>query len=130
MANFARFYRSRSANASSTALALIWELDKLYAGVLQRAASKNPRSEHAERIQCVIATIICLRNPLSLSNLATFLSATLEDIRNTLHFQHSVVIVPDDAEEPVRFFHQSFPDFIRDEARFTDKRFLDKCIRA
>ncbi len=86
------------------------DLDKLYLSVLQHAVSKNPRKEHVECIQRVVATIVCLRNPLSVNDLAVFLSMLKDDVRNTLRYLHSVVVVPDDDESlPVRFFHQSFP---------------------
>jgi len=104
------------------------DLDKLYLGVLERAASKNPRKEHVERMRRVIATVVCLRNPLTLFSLAEFLSMTVDDIRNSLHYLHSVVVVPETPGEPVRFFHPSFPDFIADYKRCTDERFLLRVV--
>ncbi len=97
-------------------------LDNLYLGVLQQAATKNPRN--TECIRCVIATVLLLRDPLSLGDLAIFLSMTVDDIRKALHHLHSVLLIPDDPSESVRFFHKSFPDFIRDRSRCTDERFL------
>ncbi len=100
-------------------------LDNLYLSVLQHAVSKNPRKEHVECIQRVVATIVGLRNPLSITDLAIFLSMLTDDVRNTLRYLHSVVVVPDDDESlPVRFFHQSFPDFVQDKERCTDETFL------
>ncbi len=100
------------------------DLDNLYLHILQQSVFKNPRMEQIRRIRIVIATVLCLRKPLRVSDLAKFVSATVVDILNSLHFLHPVILVPGDAEGPVRFFHQSFPEFIQDGARCTDKQFL------
>ncbi len=97
-------------------------LDNLYLGVLQQAASKNPRN--TERIRHIIATVVLLRSPLSIADLAVFLSMTSDSIRKTLRHLHSVVLVPDGSKESIRFFHQSFPDYLRDKARCANKQFF------
>lgn len=100
------------------------DLDTLYLNVLQRAVSKNPREEHAKCIQRLLATILCLRKPLKIDELVIFLFMTKDEVLRALRFLHSVVVVPDDVKEPVRFFHQSFPDFLRDKPRCTDGKFF------
>ncbi len=101
-------------------------LDELYLGVLHLAAPKDMSQENTEDIRTVLATVVRLREPLSVSNLAAFLDMKLEDIQSALGDLHSVVLVPDDREDrvPVRFFHKSFPDFIQDKSRCMDERFL------
>ncbi len=99
-------------------------LDELYLGVLRLAAPAGTPEEHVASIRCVLATVICLREPLSISDLAAFLSTTSDGIRKALYDLHSVVLVPDDHTESVRFFHQSFPDFIKSKKRCADKRFF------
>ncbi len=71
------------------------DLDKLYLGVLLRAGLKNSRKAYVELIQSVIATVVCLRNPMSVSGLAKFISASTDDIRKSLRYLHSVIVVPD-----------------------------------
>jgi len=98
------------------------ELDDIYRRILWRANTwLNPS---AKATRTAIATVVLLRDPLSIGDLAVFLSVSLDDIRNTLRDLHSVVIVPDDPQEPIRFFHRSFQDFLQDRHRCTDKKFL------
>ncbi len=99
------------------------KLDELYMDILEQVSRGRSSSRH---IQLVITTVMCLRDLLSIGDLAVFLSTSVGDIStsDTLLQLHSVVIVPDDPQEPVRFFHHSFPDFIRDLRRCTEKKFL------
>ncbi len=84
------------------------KLDKLYSGILGQASTRDSGSDR--HIRLVIATVMCLRDPLSIDDITVFLSTSLDDIRYTLYDLHSVVIVPDDPQEPLQFFHRSFPN--------------------
>ncbi len=101
-------------------------LDRLYLGVLETTVSENFDKEDLDRINCVIATTILLRDPMSVDNLAAFLSISVNEIRTALYHLHSVIIVPppDHPSRPIRAFHPSFPDFLKDSTRCTDERFL------
>ncbi|KLO12393.1 hypothetical protein SCHPADRAFT_998146 [Schizopora paradoxa] len=99
-------------------------LDSLYLGVLKRALANNGQELYTHRVRCVLATILCLRRPMSTLQLAEFLLTSDENIRSALHFLHSVLLVPEGSFEEVRFFHPSFPDFLRDKDRCTDKSFI------
>ena len=63
-------------------------------------------------------------NPLSVRALSDLLGVS--SISATLHSLHSLLLVPDPdrKEDPVRVFHKSFPDFLTDPGRCTDKRFF------
>ncbi|KLO12430.1 hypothetical protein SCHPADRAFT_998163 [Schizopora paradoxa] len=99
------------------------DLDALYLGVLTQSVSKTAAGRYAKRIKLVIMAVLCLRRPLSVSNLAHLLSLSTGDVLNALRNLHSVLVVPDEEDDLLRFFHASFPDFIQDPERCSDLRF-------
>ena len=62
-------------------------------------------------------------NPLSPASIATILRFGTESTFRRLSSVHSLLILQEDINSPVRPFHKSFPDFIVDETRCTNKRF-------
>ncbi len=68
-------------------------LDKLYLGILQQAATKSPDNGHVEHLRDVISTIACLRHALRVTCLAEFLSVAVGDILSALQHVHSVEVV-------------------------------------
>ena len=94
------------------------ELDELYHMVLSKGVS-NP--DRMLDFQHVLATVVLLRNPMSLQTLSKFLQ--IPDIRNLLIHIQSIIPLPQDPEGKVEIYHPSFPDFITDSSRCHDDRF-------
>src|SRR5258708_440889 len=94
------------------------ELDELYYMVLSKGVS-NP--DCMLDFQHALATVVLLRNPMSLQTLSKFLQ--IPDIRNLLIHIQSIIPLPQDPEGKVEIYHPSFPDFITDSSRCHDDRF-------
>ncbi|KAF9643733.1 hypothetical protein BDM02DRAFT_1359722 [Thelephora ganbajun] len=97
-------------------------LDSLYMPILQEAfGDDDPEDDH--EIRSVLGAVVLAANPLSPSTIATLLGFSAKDVFLRLSSVHSLLILQDDINQPVRSFHKSFPDFIIDENRCIDKRF-------
>src|SRR6266436_1584376 len=94
------------------------ELDELYHMVLSKGVS-NP--DRMLDFQHVLATVVLLRNPMSLQTLSKFLQ--IPNIRNLLIHIQSIIPLPQDPEGKVEIYHPSFSDFITDGSRCHDDRF-------
>jgi hypothetical protein len=97
-------------------------LDGMYLQILTEAAqtSGNP-TLHERSLKNILSTVVLLQEPTNMSALASLAG---EDARTSaiLPLLSAVLLV--DETVPVRLFHPSFPDFISDRARCSDKRFL------
>ena len=97
-------------------------LDSLYMSILQEAfGSDDP--ENDPRIRSILGAVVLATNPLSPSAIAALLGLELEEVYLVLSLVHSLLILQEDIDQPVRSFHKSFPDFVVDPARCTNKRF-------
>jgi hypothetical protein len=98
-------------------------LDDLYRDILARAFSiKNDRFMETRRNILGLLVVAC--DPLSPTAIAGLLDiADANDVKTSLRSLHSLLIVPDDLSRPIRFYHQSFPDFLKDPSRCIDSRF-------
>ena len=101
-------------------------IDQLYAKVLQQAFTNvNPdNSQRYLRFQIVVGAILLIFNPLSIEDLSDLLGHSTQYIQNTTRTLHSLLLVPDGIEDPIRIFHKSFPDFLMDPHRCQDRQFL------
>ena len=101
-------------------------VDLLYTKILEQAAYDADTVEDDEEIYCdfrtVVGAVLLVYNPLSAKALSDLLR--LPDIHTTLYSLHSLFLIPDDPEDPIRTFHKSFPDFLTDPNRCKDQRFL------
>jgi len=97
-------------------------LDALYTSILQEAFSDDDPEDDA-MARSVLGAVVLAVNPLSPSAIATLLGYDTEDVLPSLSPAKSLLILQEDVRHPVRSFHKSFPDFITDPARCTDKRF-------
>ena len=97
-------------------------LDLLYLTILQEAFSDD-LPEDDPKVRSVLGAVVLAANPLSPSTIATLLGFDTEDVTPLLSSVHSLLILQDDVNHPVRPFHKSFPDFITDSTRCTDQRF-------
>ena len=97
-------------------------LDSLYMSILQDAfGDDDPEDDQLGR--SILSAVILSTNPLSPSSIATMLGFDTEGTFLRLSSVHSLLILQDDVDSPVRPFHKSFPDFIVDPTRCTNKRF-------
>ena len=97
-------------------------LDSLYTSILQEAFGDDD-PEDDPKIRSVLGAVVLAANPLSPSTIATLLNFDIEDVAPLLSSAHSLLIFQEDSDLPVRPFHKSFPDFIMDPTRCTNRRF-------
>ena len=99
-------------------------IDFLYTQVLEQAFH-NIDQDYCLHFRLVVGVVVLIFNPLSIKALSDLLKncSTQSKIHNTLRALHSVLLIPDNIEDPVQIFHKSFPDFLVDPGRCTDTRF-------
>ena len=97
-------------------------LDSLYTTILQEAFGDDD-PENDPRVRSVLGAVILATNPLSTTTIATLLNIDTDGVFPLLSSLHSLLILREDIDHPVRPFHKSFPDFIIDPARCTNQRF-------
>ena len=114
-------------------------LDLLYMTILQQAFGHDD-PEDDPKIRSILGTVVLGVNPLSPSTIAMLLGYDTEDVFPLLLSTSSLLVLQEDVNSPVRSFHKSFPDFITDPTRCTNKRFhispsthhlelLDSCFK-
>jgi hypothetical protein len=97
-------------------------LDSLYMSVFQKSFRKN-KAEDDAMVRSVLSATILVANPLSPFAIATLLGFRHNQVQSPLKLIQSLLILPEDPNNPVQPFHKSFPDFITDPARCRDPRF-------
>ena len=97
-------------------------LNALYTTILREAFGRDD-PEDDSMTRSVLGAIALATNPLSPSTIATLLGFRTKSVSLRLLSVHSLLILRDDVNHPVRPFHKSFPDFIIDPTRCTDQRF-------
>ena len=97
-------------------------LGSLYTAILREAFGGGD-PENDPRIRSILGAVVLATNPLSPFAIATLLGFELEETYRILSLIHSLLILQEDIDEPVRPFHKSFPDFVIDLARCTSQRF-------
>ena len=97
-------------------------LDLLYMTILHNAFNVD-NVGHNPKVQSVLGAVILATNPLSLCTIAALLGLENEDVTPLLLAVHSLLVLPEDPNQPIRPFHKSFPDFITDPTRCTSQRF-------
>ena len=95
-------------------------LDLLYVTILQEAFD-DPEDDPT--VHSILGAVVLALNPLSPSAIATLLGFKIKEVLRVLSSVHSLLTLQEDVDEPVRFFHKSFPDFIVDPARCANSRF-------
>jgi len=101
-------------------------VDELYTKVLQQAFG-NVHAENSQqclRFRTVVGTVLLIFNSLSIESLSELLGLNTQHIHSTIRSLHSLLLVPEDTEDPIHTFHKSFPDFLMDPDRCEDRRFL------
>ena len=104
-------------------------IDILYQTVLELAIKKFHDVALAT-CRSIIGTVILLRNPLSVADIAQILSLTPRRVRGTLQDLHSVLAVPDtDSDGTVHTFHASFHDWLTSESRSLPKMSITPMVQ-
>ena len=108
-------------------------IDSLYSEILRQAyqdmgpdSQKSGNQEVYRRFRSVVGAVLLAFNPLSMENLAYLLRDfdSPFDVSTTLSSLHSLLLVPEGAEDSIHVFHKSFPDFLIDPTRCQDTRFF------
>jgi hypothetical protein len=103
-------------------------LDRLYTQVLTQAFCDVDFGDEElyHHFRTVVGAVLLVFNPLSVMSLMVLLHGfdMPSNITTILHPLHSLLLVPENTEEPVRTFHKSFPDFLTDPDRCKDKHFF------
>ena len=93
-------------------------VDQLYIKVLEHAFHNihTNRIQFYSKLQSILGTILLIFNPLSIKGLSDLLKRhhTLPYILSTICSLHSLLLIPDNTEDPILTFHKSFPDFLTD----------------
>ena len=97
-------------------------LDSLYLSILQQAFGDDD-PECDSLVRSVLGAVILAANPLSPPMIAMLLGYDTEDVFPLLSLAHSLLIIQESINYPVRPFHKSFVDFITDPSRCIDQRF-------
>jgi len=99
-------------------------IDLLYTQVLEQAIDDMDVDveEIHSHFRTVVGAVLLVLNPLSMTALSDLLQVS--DISTTLRSLHSLLLVPDSTEDPIRAFHKSFPDFLMDPVRCKDQQFF------
>ena len=97
-------------------------LDSLYLSILQ-AAFGDDNAGNDPKVRSILGAVVLAADPLSSSMIATLLDLDAESVHLRLLSVSSLLIHKDDVDSPARPFHKSFPEFIVDPTRCTNKRF-------
>ena len=97
-------------------------LDLLYTSILEEAFGDD-RPQYDAKTLSILGAVVLATNPLSPSAIATLLELDTEDVFTVLSSVHSLLILQEDPNHPVRPFHKSFPDFVTNPTRCTSQRF-------
>jgi len=105
------------------------ELDSMYTTLLQHAVtSKDGELEEEEllsqRFRRIIGPIVVLRDTLTASALTELLCAKEWEVKQTLQSLGSVLRYSDGDGAPITLLHPSFRDFLLDNRRCQDPRFM------
>jgi len=97
-------------------------LDYLYMTILQETFGDDD-PEDDPKVRSVLGAVTLAANPLSPSTIATLLGFGTKCVFLRLLSLHSLLILQEDINHPVRPFHKSFPDFVVDPTRCINERF-------
>jgi hypothetical protein len=115
---------------STKALHAFRELDHLYSLALTDAItppesiSLEEQEEIVGQLRKLLSILLVIQQPPSVADLAAYVNEVEEIVRLRLESISAMVLVPDDnSTRDVHFFHASFPDYLINPSRCTDRRF-------
>lgn len=97
--------------------AKVSKLDATYLPILNQLfdeKDEEDRERWAYEFREIVGSIVVLEAPLSTASLAHLLHISKEDVISMLDSLHSVLIIPDRGDAPVRLLHPSFREFLVD----------------
>jgi len=99
-------------------------IDPLYTQILDQAFLDvdSDEMELYSHFRSAVGMVLLVFNPLPMKVLSTILK--MSGISTTLHPLHSVLLFPNNKDDPIQAFHKSFPDFLMDPKRCQDTRFF------
>ena len=97
-------------------------LDSLYSSILVEAFGYDD-PEDDPKIRSVLGAVVLAVNPLSPHTITTLFGFRITDVSLRLSSVHSLLLLQENNDHPVRPFHKSFPDFITDPERCVNQRF-------
>jgi len=97
-------------------------LDSLYSSILVEAFRYDD-PEDDPKIRSVLGAVVLAVTPLSPCAIAALLDFRIKDVSFRLSSIHSLLLLQEHDDGPVRPFHKSFPDFITDPERCVNQRF-------
>ena len=97
-------------------------LDSLYSSIFHMAFGDGDPEDDV-RVRSVLGAVIFAKDPLPPSIIAVLLGLDPGDVFPILSSLHSLLILSEDIDRPVRPFHKSFSDFIVDPVRCANPRF-------
>jgi len=99
-------------------------IDLLYTQILEQAFCDVESSEQELyfHLRSVLGMVLLVFNPLPMKVLSTLFK--ISDISAALRSLHSVLLLPNNKDDPIQAFHKSFPDFLMDPKRCQDTRFF------
>ncbi|KAI0329373.1 hypothetical protein GY45DRAFT_1371671 [Cubamyces sp. BRFM 1775] len=106
-------------------------LDALYIQVLENAA-RHLETELKDRLKLILGTIVLAEQRLTPTTLDALLDLEAGTVRRVLPVLGAVLTIPsrEDDTTPISIIHLSFPNFLIDPTRCTDKGFLvQPCIQ-
>jgi hypothetical protein len=110
-------------DSSSPKPPLYTHLDQLYLQVLRHALPESSNTTKVNQYRTVVGSIILLHTQVSVDVLAHFLGIDRSIVRGSLRDLHSVIIIPERNEDPIRLMHASFSDCLTQDSRCTDALF-------
>ena len=105
-----------------TGLKVYNSLDSLYASILQAAFFENSADDD-DVVRSVLGAVVLVTNPLTSSAIATLTGFGHGVVRSLLESVQSLLVLHEDADQPIQPFHKSIPDFMTDPSRCSDPRF-------
>ena len=103
-------------------------INSLYTEILRQAYHDvDPDNQEVYRcFRTVVGAVLLAFNPLSMKSLSCLLHGfdTPSEISTALNSIHSLLLIPESAEDSIRVFHKSFPDFLTNPKRCQDMRFF------
>ncbi|KLO10635.1 hypothetical protein SCHPADRAFT_999452 [Schizopora paradoxa] len=110
------------------------QLDQLYLHILNQAIGSKTKASSDEmvRFRNILGTIVELSDSLPLDALVALLdmNESTASLRRKLEGLSSLIVVPPLVKSniPVRLFHPSLLDFLKDRERCTDRFFIDSSL--
>lgn len=100
-------------------------VDGIYKVILDASFKKYGAKKEVMALGRILQAIVCLQDPLSIRDLASFIELGENRIRGLLSGFHSVLLIPGDQQHgPIQILHGSFPDYLL-KSRYLESRSLD-----